>query len=52
MLFRSIGLLQTQPQHYRMDGPVKLKITAPLTNPKDRLQWVTDFLTKLTANTL
>ena len=47
-----IGLLQTQPQHYRMDGPVKLKITAPLTNPKDRLQWVTDFLTKLTANTL
>ncbi|MCK8045995.1 transcription-repair coupling factor [Shewanella sp. 1CM18E] len=32
-----IGLLQTQPQVYRMDGPNKLKFTMPSETAKDRL---------------
>ncbi|WP_299018200.1 transcription-repair coupling factor [uncultured Photobacterium sp.] len=47
-----VNLLQTQPQHYRMDGPTKLKVMAPMSDRKDRVKYVDGLLTKLAENTL
>ncbi|MCW8327286.1 transcription-repair coupling factor [Photobacterium sp. SDRW27] len=47
-----VSLLQSQPQHYRMDGPTKLKVMAPMSDRKDRIKYVDGLLTKLGQNTL
>lgn len=47
-----VNLLQSQPQHYRMDGPTKLKVMAPMSDRKDRIKYVDGLLTKLSENTL
>jgi len=47
-----VNLLQSQPQHYRMDGPTKLKVMAPMSDRKDRIKYVDGLLTKLAENTL
>ncbi|ELR67552.1 Transcription-repair coupling factor [Photobacterium marinum] len=47
-----VNLLQTQPQHYRMDGPTKLKLMAPMSDRKQRVKYVDGLLTNLTENTL
>ncbi|PSW21140.1 transcription-repair coupling factor [Photobacterium sanctipauli] len=47
-----VGLLQAQPQHYRMEGPTKLKVMAPMTDRKDRIKYVDGLLTQLAENTL
>ncbi|MGF1682333.1 transcription-repair coupling factor [Photobacterium minamisatsumaniensis] len=47
-----VSLLQSQPQHYRMEGPTKLKVMAPMSDRKDRIKYVDGLLTKLAENTL
>ncbi|MDX1301937.1 transcription-repair coupling factor [Photobacterium sp.] len=47
-----VNLLQSQPQHYRMEGPTKLKIMAPMAERKGRIKFVDGLLTKLSENTL
>ena len=47
-----IGLLQSQPQIYRMDGPNKLKFTMPAQTSKDRLKLVKLLLDQLAQNRL
>ncbi|WP_064602911.1 transcription-repair coupling factor [Photobacterium sp. J15] len=47
-----VNLLQTQPQHYRMDGPTKLKLMAPMSDRKQRVKYVDGLLTNLTENAL
>lgn len=42
-----IELLQKQPQHFRLDGPTRLKFTADLTERKTRLEWVRQFIQQL-----
>ncbi|MCL1077549.1 transcription-repair coupling factor [Parashewanella spongiae] len=42
-----IGLLQSQPQIYRMDGPNKLKFTLPAESNEDRLKLVKLLLQQL-----
>lgn len=39
-----IGLLQKQPQVYRLDGPSKLKFTLELTDRPKRLKFISDLL--------
>ena len=45
-----IGLLQKQPQHYRLDGPTRLKFTQELTERKTRMEWVRNFMRQLEEN--
>ena len=47
-----VNLLQSQPQHYRLDGPTKLKVMAPMSDRKDRIKYVDGLLTQLAQNTL
>ena len=47
-----IGLLQKEPQHWRLDGPTRLKFIRPLTERKVRMQWVQDFLHQMQENTI
>ena len=47
-----IGLLQSQPQIYRMEGPNKLKFTLPAESSKDRLALVKLLLTQLSQHQL
>ncbi|MEJ2762444.1 transcription-repair coupling factor [Photobacterium sp. MCCC 1A19761] len=47
-----VSLLQSQPQHYRMEGPTKLKMMAPMSGKDKRIQYVDGLLTKLAENTL
>ena len=42
-----IGLLQKQPQHYRLDGPTRLKFTQDLADRKTRIDWVRNFMRDL-----
>ena len=42
-----IGLLQKQPQHYRLDGPTRLKFTQDLAERKVRIDWVRHFMRDL-----
>ena len=39
-----IGLLQKQPQHYRLDGPTRLKFIQDLSERKTRIEWGTPVL--------
>ena len=45
-----IGLLQKQPQHYRLDGPTRLKFFAELGDRKIRMAWERDFMQQLAEN--
>lgn len=45
-----IGLLQKQPQHYRLDGPTRLKFTQDLAERKTRMDWVRQFMLQLEEN--
>ncbi|NRB24347.1 transcription-repair coupling factor [Shewanella sp.] len=47
-----IGLLQSQPQNYRMDGPSKLKFLIPAESHKDRLALVKLLLGQLSQHRL
>ncbi len=46
-----IGLLQKQPQHYRLDGPTRLKFMQDLADRKARMEWVHNFMGQLAQNT-
>ena len=45
-----IGLLQKQPQHYRLDGPTRLKFFQDLADRKARMGWVQNFMAQLAEN--
>lgn len=45
-----IGLLQKQPQHYRLDGPTRLKFIQDLADRKARMEWVRNFMNQLAEN--
>ena len=45
-----IGLLQKQPQHYRLDGPTRLKFMQDLAERKTRMEWVRQFMRLLEEN--
>jgi transcription-repair coupling factor (superfamily II helicase) len=45
-----IGLLQKQPQIYRLDGPTKLKFMIDLTDRPKRLKFVDDLLAAFAEN--
>lgn len=45
-----IGLLQKQPQHYRLDGPTRLRFTFELDERKVRMDWVRNFMQQLAEN--
>ncbi|MEM6049580.1 transcription-repair coupling factor [Erwinia sp. P7711] len=45
-----IGLLQKEPQHWRLDGPTKIKFIRDLAERKVRMKWVRDFMTQILAN--
>ncbi|MBV7403475.1 transcription-repair coupling factor [Enterobacter sp. ENT03] len=45
-----IGLLQKQPQHFRLDGPTRLKFFQDLGERKARIEWVRQFMQKLAEN--
>ncbi len=39
-----IGLLQRQPQIYRLEGPTKLKLVQDLSDRAQRLKFITELL--------
>ncbi|MEW7311395.1 transcription-repair coupling factor [Buttiauxella gaviniae] len=45
-----IGLLQKQPQNYRLDGPTRLKFIEDLADRKVRMEWVRNFMHQLAQN--
>ncbi|MBP2170977.1 transcription-repair coupling factor (superfamily II helicase) [Erwinia toletana] len=45
-----IGLLQKEPQHWRLDGPTRLKFIRDLGDRKVRMKWVRDFMGQLLEN--
>lgn len=45
-----IGLLQKSPQHFRLDGPTRLKFFQDLSERKNRMEWVSQFLTQVQEN--
>ena len=45
-----IGLLQKQPQHFRLDGPTRLKFMQELGERKTRIDWVRQFMRQLEEN--
>ncbi|WP_312985088.1 transcription-repair coupling factor [Atlantibacter sp.] len=45
-----IGLLQKSPQHFRLDGPTRLKFFQDLSERKTRMEWVTQFMTQVQEN--
>ncbi|MCU5774690.1 transcription-repair coupling factor [Erwiniaceae bacterium BAC15a-03b] len=45
-----IGLLQKEPQHWRLDGPTRLKFIRELGDRKLRMKWVRDFMAQLLEN--
>lgn len=47
-----IGLLQQEPQRYRLDGPTRLRFTQELAERKIRLDWVQSFLNQLEVNAI
>ncbi|ELY2856889.1 transcription-repair coupling factor [Cronobacter dublinensis] len=47
-----IGLLQKEPQHYRLDGPTRLKFFRELDERKTRMEWVRQFMAQLAEHTL
>ena len=47
-----IGLLQKQPQHFRLDGPTRLKFMQELGERKQRMEWIRQFMQQLAQNAL
>ena len=47
-----IGLLQKQPQNFRLDGPTRLKFMRDLGERKIRMDWIRQFMQELAENTL
>ena len=47
-----VGLLQSQPRIFRMEGPTRLRFQIPCNDNAARLKLVDDLLTQLTANQL
>ncbi|ECY6287462.1 transcription-repair coupling factor, partial [Salmonella enterica subsp. enterica serovar Kottbus] len=47
-----IGLLQKQPQHFRLDGPTRLKFIQDLSERKTRIDWVRQFMQQLKENAI
>ncbi|ECY5077684.1 transcription-repair coupling factor, partial [Salmonella enterica subsp. enterica serovar Litchfield] len=47
-----IGLLQKQPQHFRLDGPTRLKFIQDLSERKTRIEWVRQFMQQLEENAI
>ncbi|RQM37625.1 transcription-repair coupling factor [Erwinia psidii] len=45
-----IGLLQKAPQHWRLDGPTKLRFIRDLSERKLRMKWVRELMDQLLAN--
>jgi len=45
-----IGLIQQQPQQYKLDGQDKLRFTLDLDKPERRLQFVNELLTRIKAD--
>ena len=45
-----IGLMQKEPQHWRLDGPAKLKFIRDLGERKLRIKWVREFMDQILAN--
>ncbi|WP_313109234.1 transcription-repair coupling factor [Atlantibacter sp.] len=45
-----IGLLQKSPQHFRLDGPTRLKFFQPLNERKTRMEWVSQFMAQVQEN--
>lgn len=45
-----IGLLQKSPQHFRLDGPTRLKFFQDLNERKTRMDWVTQFMSQVQEN--
>ncbi|MEM6159676.1 transcription-repair coupling factor [Erwinia sp. P6884] len=45
-----IGLMQKEPQHWRLDGPAKLKFIRDLGERKVRMKWVREFMDQILAN--
>jgi len=45
-----IGLLQKEPQHFRLDGPTRLKFMHDLAERKTRMEWVRNFMQQLAEN--
>ncbi|KNC09061.1 transcription-repair coupling factor [Klebsiella sp. RIT-PI-d] len=45
-----IGLLQKEPQHFRLDGPTRLKFMRDLSERKTRMEWVSQFMRQLEEN--
>ncbi|GAA0476648.1 MULTISPECIES: transcription-repair coupling factor [Tatumella] len=42
-----IGLLQSDPQHWKLEGPVKLRFSVDLAERKQRIEWVTRLLQQM-----
>ncbi|MBJ3815467.1 transcription-repair coupling factor [Shimwellia pseudoproteus] len=45
-----IGLLQKQPQHFRLDGPTRLRFIDDLADRNVRMAWVRRFMTQMADN--
>jgi len=45
-----IGLLQKDPQHWRLDGPTRIKFMRDLGERKVRMGWVREFMDKMLEN--
>ncbi|WP_428945864.1 transcription-repair coupling factor [Pantoea sp. FN060301] len=45
-----ISLMQKEPQHWRLDGPAKLKFIRDLGERKVRMKWVREFMDQILAN--
>ncbi len=41
-----------QPQHYRLDGPTRLKFIQDLSERKTRIEWVRQFMRELEENAI
>lgn len=47
-----IGLLQQQPQHFRLDGPTRLRFIQDLQERKLRMDWVRKFMAEMAEHTI
>ncbi|CAO97052.1 transcription-repair coupling factor [Erwinia tasmaniensis] len=45
-----IGLLQQEPQHWRLDGPTRIRFIRDLSERKVRITWVSEFINKMVDN--
>ena len=48
---RVLALLQKQPREYRLEGPLKLRVSRPLAKERDRFTFARELLMRLGNNT-